>query len=202
MGIFSVNVVAFAMIDGAYFNPAAYGGTTGADLALWLANTLVVDGKMRGLFSMLFGASMLLVIERRRGRGRVRLVHLRRMLVLLLIGLAHFYLIWCGDILPLYAAVGLVAFLFRHALPTNADRRDGRRPCWSMATAMLSGGAAYDDAARFERRRRRAPARAARRYRRAGMPSPAWAIQPDGREAGRATRRPTRGSYARPRSAR
>ena len=61
MGIFSVNVIAFAMIESAYFNPAVYGGHTGADLALWAANMIVIDGKMRTLFSMLFGASMLLV---------------------------------------------------------------------------------------------------------------------------------------------
>ena len=28
MGIFSVNVIAFAMIESAYFNPAVYGGHT------------------------------------------------------------------------------------------------------------------------------------------------------------------------------
>ena len=40
-------------------------------------------------------------------------VHVRRMLVLLGFGVAHFYLIWFGDILTLYAASGLIAFLFR-----------------------------------------------------------------------------------------
>ena len=64
MGIFSVNVIAFAMIEAAYFNPPAYGGRHGADLMLWATNMLVIDGKMRTLFSMLFGASTLLVIER------------------------------------------------------------------------------------------------------------------------------------------
>ena len=83
MGIFSVNIVAFAMIEGAYFNPPAYGGHHGADLALWIANLVVIDGKMRSLFSMLFGASMLLVIERAEARGRSGLkAHLSRMAVL------------------------------------------------------------------------------------------------------------------------
>ena len=118
MGIFSVNITAFAMIDGAYFNPATYGGHTGADLAMWMTNMVVVDGKLRTLFSMLVGASMLLVIERAEAAGRSGwLIHSRRMLVLLLIGLAHFYLLWWGDILHLYAAVGLVAFLFRKLSP-------------------------------------------------------------------------------------
>jgi uncharacterized protein len=114
MGIFSVNIIAFAMIEAAYFNPSAYGGHTGADLALWAANMLVIDGKMRSLFSMLFGASTLLVIERAEAAGRSGpKVHIRRMLVLLGFGLAHFYLIWFGDILTLYATCGLIAFLFR-----------------------------------------------------------------------------------------
>jgi uncharacterized protein len=115
MGIFSVNVIAFAMIEQAYLNPAMDGGTTGADLATWLANNIVIDGKMRSLFSMLFGASMLLVIERAEASGLDgATIHFRRMVVLLLFGLAHFYLVWFGDILALYALVGMIAF-FWHA---------------------------------------------------------------------------------------
>ena len=41
MGIFSVNVIAFAMIEAAYFSPPAYGGHTGADLAVWAANMVL-----------------------------------------------------------------------------------------------------------------------------------------------------------------
>jgi uncharacterized protein len=118
MGIFSVNVIAFAMIEAAYFNPAAYGGHGGANIAIWAANMVVVDGKMRTLFSMLFGASMLLVIERAEAAGRSGWwTHLRRMVVLLGFGLIHYYFIWFGDILTLYAASGLVAFLFRRMPP-------------------------------------------------------------------------------------
>ncbi|MFL6748487.1 MAG: DUF418 domain-containing protein, partial [Sphingomicrobium sp.] len=114
MGIFSVNIIAFAMIQAAYFNPSAYGGWHGANLGLWAANMLAIDGKMRTLFSMLFGASTLLVIERAEAAGLSGpQVHVRRMLVLLGFGLVHFYLIWFGDILTLYAVCGLVAFLFR-----------------------------------------------------------------------------------------
>src|SRR4029450_10213444 len=114
MGIFSVNIIAFTMIEAAYFNPTAYGGWPGANLGLWATNMLVIDGKMRTLFSMLFGASTLLVIERAEAAGQSGpLVHIRRMLVLLCFGLVHFDLIWFGAILTLYAMSGLVAFLFR-----------------------------------------------------------------------------------------
>jgi uncharacterized protein len=69
---------------------------------------------MRGLFSFLFGASMLLVIEQSEARGEsADIVHYRRMFWLLFFGLVHLYLIWFGDILVGYALVGMIAFLFR-----------------------------------------------------------------------------------------
>ncbi len=114
MGIFSVNVIAFAMVFPAYMNPGEFGGYTGENLATWLANYVLIDGKMRSLFSILFGASMLLVIDRAEASGQsAARVHYARMAVLLLFGLFHFYFIWHGDILVLYALTGLVAFFFR-----------------------------------------------------------------------------------------
>jgi uncharacterized protein len=115
MGIFSVNVIAFAMPEAAYFNPSAYGGTSGANLAVWAANFILVDGKMRGLFSLLFGASALLVVQRAEAAGRAaRGAHFRRMAWLLVFGLCHFFLLWYGDILTLYAAIGLLLWRFRN----------------------------------------------------------------------------------------
>ena len=63
MGILAMNIVAFAMIPQAYINPLAYGTESAADLASWAFSFVFIDGKMRGLFSFLFGASMLLVIQ-------------------------------------------------------------------------------------------------------------------------------------------
>ena len=120
MGIFSVNVIAFAMIEDAYLNPATYGGYHGIDLSVWAANMLLIDGKMRTLFSMLFGASMLLVIDRAEASGQLGIaVHLRRMLVLLGFGLAHYFLLWFGDILTLYALSGLIAVVFIRLAPRH-----------------------------------------------------------------------------------
>ena len=113
MGIFSVNVVAMAMIKMAYFYPPAFGFDGMADKLMWLGNFLLIDGKMRSLFSMLFGASTLLVIERAVAAGRSPArTHYARMIVLMLFGLAHFALLWWGDILTHYAFVGMIAFLF------------------------------------------------------------------------------------------
>jgi uncharacterized protein len=114
MGIFGVNVIAFAMPMSAYFNPSAYGLHSGADLGLWVMTFILIDGKMRGLFSLLFGASMLLVIQRAEASGRSpAAVHYNRMVWLLILGCIHVYLIWFGDILTLYALVGMIAFFFR-----------------------------------------------------------------------------------------
>ena len=113
MGIFSVNVVGMAMIEIAYFNPPSHGFGSLADKIMHGANFLLIDGKMRALFSILFGASAMLVIERAVAAGRsAARTHFARMAALLLFGLAHFYFIWWGDILSEYALIGMVAFLF------------------------------------------------------------------------------------------
>ena len=115
MGILAMNIVAFAMPFQAYMNPAAFGMESGADLGSWQFSFIFVDGKMRGLFSFLFGASTLLVIERAAAAGlSPARVHYSRMLWLLVFGLLHFYFIWFGDILALYAQTGLILFFFRN----------------------------------------------------------------------------------------
>jgi uncharacterized protein len=115
MGILLLNIVGFALPSAAYVNPRAFGGWQGADLAVYLANFVLLDGKMRALFSLLFGASMLLVIERAETAGRSpAVVHYARMVWLLIFGLAHLWLIWDGDILSHYALIGMIAFACRH----------------------------------------------------------------------------------------
>lgn len=115
LGILLLNILAFAMPEAAYVNPRAYGGWHGADLAAWAVNFVLFDGRMRGLFSFLFGASMLLVVERAEAGGRNPAeVHYRRMAWLLAFGLAHLFLVWHGDILAHYAMIGMIAYAMRH----------------------------------------------------------------------------------------
>jgi len=114
MGILAMNIVAFAMPEMAYVSPKAYGGETPSDIAGWALGFLLFDGKMRGLFSILFGASMLLIIDRAEAGGqKPATVHYRRMAWLAVFGLCHYFFIWWGDILFLYASVGCIAFGFR-----------------------------------------------------------------------------------------
>ena len=113
MGILLMNIVAFALPSAAYFNPLAAGHAGDADLWAWAIAYVLVDGKMRGLFSFLFGASMLLVVDRARASGRSgAAVHYARMLVLLGFGIVHFTFVWYGDILNHYAVIGMIAFAF------------------------------------------------------------------------------------------
>jgi len=119
LGILLLNIVSFGLPEAAYSNPRAYGGWHGGDLAAWLINAVLFEGRMRGLFSFLFGASMLLVIERAEAAGAdAASVHYRRMAWLLLFGLAHLWLVWSGDILAHYALMGMLAFGLRD-LPTG-----------------------------------------------------------------------------------
>lgn len=113
MGILWMNIAAFALPEQAYFSPAAAGPLSGGDAAFWTISFLLVDGKMRALFSMLFGASMLLLIDREEMAGRDgRRAQMVRAAWLFLFGLAHYLLLWWGDILMIYALVGLAALPF------------------------------------------------------------------------------------------
>lgn len=113
MGILLMNVVSFALPSGAYFNPAATGAPSPADLAVWAVSFVLVDGKMRALFSILFGASTLIVVTRAAEGGRdPARVHGARMATLALFGAAHGVLLWPGDILLHYALVGMLALPF------------------------------------------------------------------------------------------
>jgi uncharacterized protein len=87
----------------------------GADAIAWQYrfHHFLVDGKFYTLFSLLFGAGFALQLARLSDRGLAGMrIYRRRVLVLLAIGLVHSWLIWDGDILTLYALLGLVLPLF------------------------------------------------------------------------------------------
>lgn len=74
---------------------------------------ILVDGKFYTIFSLLFGIGFSIILENNRKRGaNGTLIFYRRMFFLLLIGFAHLILIWSGDILMLYALVGMTLPLF------------------------------------------------------------------------------------------
>lgn len=83
----------------------------------WIRAVVLVfwEGKMRALFSLLFGAGILLFIQNKpTPAGTVTRLFYRRMFWLLLLGLADAHLLlWEGDVLYTYAIAGMIAFLFR-----------------------------------------------------------------------------------------
>jgi len=120
LGILVMNIQSFAMPFAAYFNPTALGDRGGLDFAIWTVNHLFFDQKFMTIFSLLFGAGILIMTTRAEERsGRSAALHYRRMFWLLVFGLIHAYLIWYGDILVLYAVCGLVVYLFRRRSPVT-----------------------------------------------------------------------------------
>ena len=119
LGILVMNVQAFAMPGAAYFNPTAYGNLEGVNLYVWVAGRLFADQKFMTIFSMLFGASLVLMTDRAEARGDARRVHYRRMGWLLVVGLLHAHLLWSGDILFLYAVCGMLVYPLRRQPPAR-----------------------------------------------------------------------------------
>src|SRR5215469_2590443 len=68
LGILVMNVLVFGLYLPAGNNPTIAGGATGLNLACWALARILVAGKMRGLFSMVFGASAILLTSRIEGR--------------------------------------------------------------------------------------------------------------------------------------
>ena len=113
MGILLANIVAFGQPFTAYMYPDAFLTEHGeAEDWMWIAQFVLIDGKMRALFTLLFGAGLYLFMERAWARGATRRLQVRRLLWLGAFGLVHYFFIWTGDILFLYAVSGLVALLF------------------------------------------------------------------------------------------
>src|SRR5688572_5257187 len=118
LGILLMNIVGMGLPSYAYVSPAYAGGDSGANLVAWALAYVLVDGKMRALFTLLFGASLLLIADGARGQAPGPAgTHYRRMFWLLLFGLIHAWAIWFGDILVTYAIAGSLAFLLRDQQP-------------------------------------------------------------------------------------
>lgn len=113
-GILIINIRVFAMPSAVQVNPTTYGDFSGVNYAAWLVGHVFAEAKFLTLFSMLFGAGILLFTESKERKGqRAMALHYRRTVWLLILGLGHAYLFWYGDILVIYAACGLVLVVAR-----------------------------------------------------------------------------------------
>jgi uncharacterized protein len=89
--------------------------TAGIDRVLRFMLYFLVDGKFYTLFSLLFGIGFSIIISNaaRKGANGFRIFY-RRMALLTLIGFLHLMFIWSGDILMLYALLGMCLPLLRN----------------------------------------------------------------------------------------
>ena len=135
LGILVMNIQMFTMPMAAYFNPYWDGAPSSRDLLVWSIGHLLADQKFMTIFSLLFGAGILLMTTRAAERGAsAARMHYRRMGWLLVFGLVHAYLLWHGDILVLYALCGMLVYL---------ARRFQARTLVALGLAVLAAGSGF-----------------------------------------------------------
>lgn len=118
LGILVMNIYAFAMPFPAYSNPLLMGGTETINIGTWFFTHILFDQKFLAIFAMLFGAGIVLTAARATAKGaKCTASFYRRQFWLVVFGAVHAYFIWFGDILFMYAIVGMIAFLFRNRSP-------------------------------------------------------------------------------------
>ena len=112
-GILFVNIWMMGSVPGIEWDPRLQGWSA-LDQAVWWLQVVTIEGTMRGLLELLFGAGFILLADRGITRGR----YYRRTLLLILFGLVHgFLLLWPGDILLIYGLAGLFLWPLRHLEP-------------------------------------------------------------------------------------
>lgn len=121
LGILAINIAGLAGPLIATSTPHLPHPGTALDETVFALAFVLFEGKMRALFTILFGASMALFLKRMEAAGRdANALQLRRLGWLMLFGYLHFALLWWGDILFTYALCGLAALA-----------------CWRMPTRPL-----------------------------------------------------------------
>jgi uncharacterized protein len=129
-GILLVNLQMFFSPIYLWFSSAEW-WTTPIDKASEHLIFFVARGKFYALFSLLFGMGMAIQLQRAKSRGhRFAPLFARRMGWLLLIGLAHAFLLWFGDILAVYASVGFALILF-------GNRKNTTLAVWTIVLLLI-----------------------------------------------------------------
>ncbi len=122
LGILAMNITSFGLPGWDYdipistLLPVFNGPHAKVNTVVWFLRWILAEGKMRAMFSMLFGVGAILLTARAEARGagdRTADIFTRRNMWLMLFGMLHCYLIWYGDILYFY---GLIALVFLYPL--------------------------------------------------------------------------------------
>ena len=124
LGVLLLNILGFGLASVGYYNPlAGMGENKEINYAIWGFVNLFFEGSMRGLYSLLFGAGVVMFttgIGSKSGLEKGAELHYRRTMFLLLFGMLDAYvLLWTGDILMVYAMAGALLYPLRHVRPRN-----------------------------------------------------------------------------------
>ncbi len=110
-GILIMNIQSFGNVFASYFNPTVNGDFQGINQMTWFITHIFFDQKFYTIFSMLFGAGILLMAQRAQSKGvSPDKFHYRRSILLIIFGLCHAFFLWYGDILMIYGFFALFAF--------------------------------------------------------------------------------------------
>lgn len=111
LGILLLNINSFALPLDAIETLYTTGYENAIDAVVFSVVSVLGQGKFMALFSLMFGAGVSMMVDRRLQRGEPAAgLHYRRMGVLAAIGFIHGVFIWYGDILLFYALAGSVLY--------------------------------------------------------------------------------------------
>ena len=120
-GILVINIWSFGLPFDATVNPNLLPSFDSSDKFSFLVSWIGFEGSQRAVFSMLFGAGVILMTQRIESDHRAdsaRSIYYRRTVYLILFGLIDAYLLlWFGDILFIYGVLGLFLYLLRNTSP-------------------------------------------------------------------------------------
>lgn len=122
LGILLMNILWFGMPEQAVEDLRVRGEFNGPNYRSWWIIEVFFHGTMRGMFSLLFGASTILILEQyafKTSLDSAAEFFSRRLIVLFVFGLFNAYLLlWPGDILYTYALAGMFILPF-YRLPVK-----------------------------------------------------------------------------------
>ena len=120
LGMLAVHIQLFAYPSVVRWNPTLYGDFNGLNWWAWVVTSVLADGKFITIFAMLLGVSIVMLASETGNRGASAWrTHMRRMAVILSLGLLHAYLIWFGDMLVPFALSGTVVLFARRFSPAR-----------------------------------------------------------------------------------
>ena len=117
LGILIMNISSFAMPSMAYYSPVVY-DINPLNHIIYSVTHILADQKFMAIFSMLFGAStILLTISLKKRNKNSFLLFYSRNFWLLIFGWIHSSYLWYGDILFIYAICAFFLYFFKNFAP-------------------------------------------------------------------------------------